>query len=185
MNYITIAENLANDGSYSWTVPSIDTSSMLVKITAFDTVGNFASDTSNATFITDATAPSLAFSYTNTPPNGVYINNSGIDITGSTSDTYFSELRYKFQDVTSSTFYDGSSYTGAESWVTVCTDGISAGTSGACDSIAFSISPSITDGNNYILTLSSTDEAGNQTDSVELSYTGDTTNPSLTIATAS
>ena len=54
-----IADSLPNSGSYSWSVPGIDSTNALVKLTATDKLGNAASDTSNAAFLIDSTAPSF------------------------------------------------------------------------------------------------------------------------------
>ena len=58
-SWSTIASGLANSGSYPWTVPSIDTSSALIRLTATDLLGKSASDTSDAPFTIDSTLPSF------------------------------------------------------------------------------------------------------------------------------
>ena len=185
VNYVVLAENLANSGTYDWAIPDLDSSTVLLKLTAYDTVWNSASDTTDNKFIIDSTLPALDFTYTNTPPNGSYINSTGIDITGTTSDTYFSKLQYKLQNTTDSTYYDGSAFTGTESWVDVCTDWTSQGTDNSCDTIGFTLTPTIVDVNNYTFTLKSTDEVWNETLSVPLAYVWDITNPTLSVTTAS
>ncbi len=54
-----IASNEANDGTYDWTVPEIDSTTVKVKITAADLAGNSASDESDAVFEIDSTDPSI------------------------------------------------------------------------------------------------------------------------------
>jgi hypothetical protein len=63
-----VAANVANTGSYSWTVPNLSSSNCLVKVTATDLAGNIGSDISNAAFtITgDIVAPSVVVN----SPNG-------------------------------------------------------------------------------------------------------------------
>ncbi|HUU58187.1 MAG TPA: hypothetical protein VMZ50_01480, partial [Phycisphaerae bacterium] len=55
-----------DDGSYDWTVPTVDSAQCLVRVTATDKVGQTGSDQSNATFTIDSTAPVV----TVTSPNG-------------------------------------------------------------------------------------------------------------------
>ncbi|MDI6889067.1 MAG: Ig-like domain-containing protein [Methanocellales archaeon] len=86
-----IATNLANTGSYTWTVPSIDSSTVRVRITATDLAGNSASDESNADFTIDSTLPVITIDTVTTPTNeaiqnitGTYIedNLATIDVNG-------------------------------------------------------------------------------------------------------
>lgn len=58
-SWTTIASNEANDWTYSWTTPSIN-NNVLVMITATDSVGNYASDTSDTSFIIDSTPPTVS-----------------------------------------------------------------------------------------------------------------------------
>lgn len=62
----SIAEDEANDGSYMWTVPEVDTTEALVKLVATDLAGNSASDTSDAVFTIDSTEPTADVSYSDT-----------------------------------------------------------------------------------------------------------------------
>ncbi|TLZ69936.1 MAG: winged helix-turn-helix transcriptional regulator [Methanobacteriota archaeon] len=50
-------------GSYAWTLPRADSSRVLVRITATDSAGNAASDTSAAVFTIDSTPPALLVSF--------------------------------------------------------------------------------------------------------------------------
>jgi hypothetical protein len=45
-----ISSNEANDGSFSWTIPSIDSNTVIVRIRAQDAAGNSAQDSSDANF---------------------------------------------------------------------------------------------------------------------------------------
>ena len=57
--YFPIVSDTANDGSFDWTLPSLNDSDMLVRLTASDSVGNTATDVSDATFTLDSTNPGL------------------------------------------------------------------------------------------------------------------------------
>jgi len=48
--YTTIATGIQNTGSYAWTVPNTPSTNAAVKVVVTDSVGNVASDTSNAVF---------------------------------------------------------------------------------------------------------------------------------------
>jgi hypothetical protein len=50
VTYNSIVTNTTNDGTYSWTVPSIDAASVFVKVEATDLVETLASDSSNSAF---------------------------------------------------------------------------------------------------------------------------------------
>jgi len=56
-NWIDFANNEANDGSYTWALPSVNSEAVKVKITATDLAGNKLSDESDAVFEIDTTAP--------------------------------------------------------------------------------------------------------------------------------
>lgn len=58
-NYISLANNLANSGTYSWTLPLIDSTTVTIKITAIDTAANVKTITSNA-FSMDSTIPTIS-----------------------------------------------------------------------------------------------------------------------------
>ncbi len=68
----SVASLEANDGSYAWVVPLVDTSAAIIRVTATDAAGNTAGDSSNATFTIDSTAPALASAtVTNASPTTV------------------------------------------------------------------------------------------------------------------
>ncbi len=67
--WAVIATGEANDGTYSWTVPGVESDQCLVKVEASDAAGNVGSDTSDAVFsitITEETPPSVTVK----TPNG-------------------------------------------------------------------------------------------------------------------
>lgn len=53
----TIASGISNSGSCSWTVPSINSDSVRIKITASDLIGNASSAVSSSNFTIDSTPP--------------------------------------------------------------------------------------------------------------------------------
>jgi hypothetical protein len=55
--YNTIVTNTANDGTYSWTIPSIDADNVFVKVAATDLVNTLASDSSDSEFSIVSTIP--------------------------------------------------------------------------------------------------------------------------------
>lgn len=57
VNWNSIASKLPNSGTYSWTIPSIDSKTVKVRIIATDLVGNFAIDESDGVFEIDSTKP--------------------------------------------------------------------------------------------------------------------------------
>ena len=64
--WTAIATNETNDGSYDWTVPSIDSSTVIVRATATDDDGATDADQSDATFEIDSTTPTVSnFAMTN------------------------------------------------------------------------------------------------------------------------
>ncbi|OGM97351.1 MAG: hypothetical protein A2735_03205 [Candidatus Yanofskybacteria bacterium RIFCSPHIGHO2_01_FULL_41_21] len=55
----TVVAATANDGSYTWSLPTDDTTTAKIRVTATDLAGNTGSDLSNATFTIDSTAPTI------------------------------------------------------------------------------------------------------------------------------
>jgi len=55
----TIASGLSNSGSYSWTLPLVDSLNVQIRLTAVDLVGNRASATSGS-FAVDSSAPEIS-----------------------------------------------------------------------------------------------------------------------------
>ncbi len=83
-----IASGETNDGTYSWTIPSISSTTVRVKVVLFDRIGNSGSDESNSNFeivIPDVTNPTV----TVISPNGgeSWTEGSMQTITWSASDT--------------------------------------------------------------------------------------------------
>jgi len=64
-----IATGEPNDGSYDWSVPTAETSTALVRVSASDVADNTLSDTSDGTFTIDSTPPSIS-NFAATNPSG-------------------------------------------------------------------------------------------------------------------
>lgn len=72
-NVWNLITNTTNAGNYVWDITSIESrGDYTIKITAFDHVGNTASDTSNSTFTIDRTAPTVPSDTLITPNGGIY-----------------------------------------------------------------------------------------------------------------
>jgi large repetitive protein len=186
----TIAAVTANDGSESWTVPTANVSTALVRLTATDSAGNTSTDVSDATFVIDSTAPSLSITYAGagglTPQNGRYVNNSGIDVSGAGADAYLANVSYTLQNLSSGQYWNnaGTSFTGGAVWNALCTDPTALGTNLSCGSLSSIIVPAgIADGTTYRLVIRAIDEAGNAATANPLDYIGDVTAPAIAIST--
>ena len=101
--WVSIATSEANDGSYMWTVPSLDTDTIKVKVISTDGLGNTLSDESDDVFTIDSTLPIVQV----TSPNGgeCWAGGSEAAITWTAFDT---NLEY---DSISILYHDGSSWT--------------------------------------------------------------------------
>ncbi|HYD35405.1 MAG TPA: SdrD B-like domain-containing protein [Vitreimonas sp.] len=94
VNFVTIATNEPNDGSYTWTVPNINSTTVQVRATVTDGVNNSASanDMSDAVFTIGAMAnpaPVLSFSGFRDQASAVYDNTQAIQACGATNNTGF------------------------------------------------------------------------------------------------
>jgi hypothetical protein len=58
-NWTPIASNEANDGSYTWTLPAINSDDIRVRVTVVDSAGNTASDASSSDFTIDSANPAV------------------------------------------------------------------------------------------------------------------------------
>ncbi|RYZ71217.1 MAG: hypothetical protein EOP09_04970, partial [Proteobacteria bacterium] len=76
---ISGATALANSGSFSYTLPSVNSSTYRVRVTATDDAGNSASSASASEFSIDSSAPTIT---SVTPPtDGTYLENEHLDFT--------------------------------------------------------------------------------------------------------
>jgi len=89
-DWTSITTGTANTGVYTWNpVPSLNLATVSVRLTAFDAVGNNASDVSDANFTIDSTSPTItAVSVTPTPfsPNASVGNKDTATITYTLAD---------------------------------------------------------------------------------------------------
>ncbi|OGY92162.1 MAG: hypothetical protein A3H70_04770 [Candidatus Komeilibacteria bacterium RIFCSPLOWO2_02_FULL_48_11] len=68
-NWTQIAANEANDGTYDWTVPAINSQTVKIRLTAIDQVNLTSSDVSDNNFTIDSTPPTVPATAL-TSPNG-------------------------------------------------------------------------------------------------------------------
>ena len=78
-----IAGNEANDGTYNWTVPTINSALCKVRINATDLAGNYNSDKSDAVFTIDSTPPAVTLT---APLDNSYINVESYNVAANASD---------------------------------------------------------------------------------------------------
>jgi hypothetical protein len=89
--WLMIDASEANDGTYSWAVPTSDGSSNKIRVTAVDEAENTFSDISANNFIIDSSPPTV-----NINSVGTYINDSTPTIIGTTSDlSNVNSVQYK------------------------------------------------------------------------------------------
>jgi hypothetical protein len=81
--YAAIASGLTNNGSYSWSIPSVNSSQVKLKLVATDQVGLSSTAFSSTAFIIDSTAPTVAV----TTPSGPLKGGDAITLNYSASDT--------------------------------------------------------------------------------------------------
>jgi PKD repeat protein len=80
-NWTTVATEEPNDGSYDWTVPEVNTTEALVRVTATDSTGNSANDQSDATFTIDNAAPTVRITSIQENTQGKSGNVDTVDVT--------------------------------------------------------------------------------------------------------
>ena len=76
---VLIASSLADSGSYSWSVPEIDSSSVKIKATVSDGTVS-ASDLSDADFVVDSTAPEGLLSSSSSHVVSTWSNNNTVEV---------------------------------------------------------------------------------------------------------
>ena len=165
--WVQIATGEANDGTYSWTVPSLDISTAKVNITATDEVGKTASDVSDNNFTIDSTNPTVAADALLTPSaDGIYIaGGSSYNITWNA--TKISDTNLKASPITLG-YYNGTA------WVQIATGEANDGT------YTWTV-PSL-DISTAKVNITATDEAGNTASDVsDNTFTIDSTNPTVTV----
>lgn len=189
-SYTTISSSQANDGSYTWTVPSLSTTQGRIKLTATDFAWNTGVDISDTNFIIDSTLPTVTVTYTtdtgSTPPNWSEIWANWFDVSVSSSDSYINKVYYKFKNQTDNDYWDNATST---RWSAIrnliCSDTTTSWSAWNCASVTTGIVATLEDWESYNLIFKTTDEAGNEKESVLLDYVADLTIPSVSISTVS
>ncbi|EKD65782.1 MAG: BNR repeat-containing glycosyl hydrolase [uncultured bacterium (gcode 4)] len=186
-----IATGEANDGTYAWTVPSVNSSQVKIRLTATDNATNINLDTSDTTFIIDSTLPTVALTFAgagwSTPQNGKYINNSWLDITATTSDSYLDRVMYKLENITDTQYWQQSTtgWLGIENWNDLCIEPQALWNGWTCANIAeIATLAGILGNKDYRLTIKAIDEAWNEKTYNPVDYIGDVVSPNLSITTA-
>lgn len=188
-NYTLIADNLANNWTYNWLVPTINSSEVKLKITAYDKAEHSSFDVSDSLNVIDSLKPDLSINYAwgetygwATPPNLSKISSNWIDISLNTLDSYLSGVYYKLENKTLWKYYDSTNFSSdAPVWITLCTDSQNLGSAWNCNNIFNTLNFQVLNNNNYEIIFKSVDEAGNETISNSTNYIWDTINPDLTI----
>lgn len=191
-NWNNIATSEANDWTYSWTVPSLNVNQLKVKIIATDWAWNTWSVVSQNTSIIDSTVPVLSVTYAwawwNTPVNWKYINNSWMDFTASSTDSYHDKVQFTLKNKSDNQYWDATNtaWTWTQTWNTVCTDWTALWTNLVCTNISQAINYAwITSWVTYAFTVKATDEAWNMTTTNPIDYIWDIINPTIAITNAS
>jgi alpha-tubulin suppressor-like RCC1 family protein len=154
--FTSIASGLTNNGTYSWTIPAANSSTVKLKLVATDQLG-FASNATGSAFTIDSTAPTVAI----TTPTGPLKGGATVALSYSATDTNtISSLQLSYAA-------DGSTF-GAPTSLTV-----------GSTSVSWNI-PSA-DLATAKLKITATDEAGNSASAITSAFTIDSTAPTLSI----
>lgn len=187
VNWIIIGNNIPNNWNYNWTVPSINSSTVKIRISATDNAGNTSSGITSA-FIIDSIKPAINVSFAwggwTTPQNGKYINNSWIDLSANSTDIYLDKVYFSLINTTDWQYWNTSaeSWIWVENWNLICTDWQASWTDLACSNIWQLINlNSIANSKDYRLTVRAIDEAWNSKDYNPIDYIWDNNWPILTI----
>ena len=99
-SYQDIDANTADDGTYEWTTPAIDSSTVGVKAIVEDASDNaLAADESDADFTIDSTTPETTASLSDTKgENGWYISNVTVSLSATDTLSGVKETKYKIND---------------------------------------------------------------------------------------
>ena len=81
LTFTTIASGLTNSGSYSWNLPSLDSSSITLKLSAIDLAGNLKTVNSSS-FTIDSTSPTLTIN----DPSGIQRGGNQLTLNYAASD---------------------------------------------------------------------------------------------------
>ncbi|MEM2873692.1 MAG: Ig-like domain-containing protein, partial [Nitrososphaerales archaeon] len=156
--WILIKANEPNDGTYSWTLPLIDSDEVLVRVTATDLAGNQGSDTSDDVFTIDSTAPTISDL---TPSDGAYTNDN--------TPTISAKLANGAAGIDPDT-------------IVMTVDGEEVDHEWDPDTETVSYTPTeALDEGEHTVTVDASDNAGNAADTAEWSFIVDITTPAVTV----
>ena len=155
----------SNSGSYSWSVPSADSSTYRVRVAATDLAGNNATSSSSSDFTVDSTTPAIAL--TSLTGGQVVTGGAATNITWTASDTNFGANPIQIE-------YSGDS---GSSWTTIAASTANSGT--------YSWSVPSVDNATFRVRITATDLAGNLIASASSAdFTIDSTPPTATLSGA-
>lgn len=161
-SWSSLSASEANDGTYSWSVPAVDSTTYRVRVTATDLSANSAFAESGANFTIDNTAPSITL--TSLTGGQTLKGGATQNITWTASDSHFG---------TGPILIEASS-NGGTSWSTVASGETNDGT------YAWTV-PSVTS-TTYRVRVTATDAAGNATSSASSSnFAIDSTAPTVVL----
>lgn len=172
-DWTEIANTEANDGTYVWTVPSIDSATVKVKVVAVDLTSLVGNDVSNNEFRIDSTKPTSVVSTTGQLTDAEYADK----ITGTASDagSGVASVDISIQRTSDSHYWDGAD------WDADTVQWLSTG-----DTVAWEYDFIAADGATYNIQSRATDISGNiQTELGSGSFTYDTTAPASVATIAS
>lgn len=165
-NWTSIATSQTNSGSYTWTVPNLNSSNFKVRVTAADAAGNTTTAASSGTFTVDSTSPVLTLNNLN--GGELLKGGSTVSVTWTATDANFGANPIKLDY----TINNGSS------WTSIATSQANSGTYSW-------VLPSI-ENSNVKVRITATDSAGNVATATSTSpFTIDSTTPNLTLTSLS
>lgn len=94
-NWVSLATGLANTGSYDWTVPNFNNSTVRVRVKATDQAGNVTPAATPANFTVDSSPPTLLL--TSLTGGQLLKGGSTVNITWSASDAHFGSTPIKLE----------------------------------------------------------------------------------------
>lgn len=158
----SLSASEANDGSYTWAVPAVDSATYRIRVIATDISGNSTTSASSSNFIIDNTAPSLSLT---SLTGGQYVSGgSSRAITWTASDTNFGSTPIAIE-VSSNSGTGWSSVSATEA-----NDGTYSWTVPSVDSATYRIRLTATDAAGKTTVVSSTSD-----------FTIDNTSPAITL----
>lgn len=161
-NWTSIATGLANSGSYTWTIPSLNSTTFKVRVRATDTATNTNTAVSSGTFTVDSTAPILTL--TSLDGDELLKGGSTVAIKWTATDVNFGSNPIAIHY----------SSNGGSTWTSITASQANSGT--------YNWSVPLIDSSDVYVRISSTDLAGNNSSvSSSSPFTIDSSAPSVTL----